>query len=924
MTLFSNKNRVILDLGVFPRTGESKYFYHSTVDGFFYYWNEVTNTYTKLDNALDVLTTVQPTPLATGNTTNLNTVFKDANNDTWIVDSQGDAVKFGAETVTNVEVITDGFKYTNESGNVVNVTQKLDSTDPLNQKIQTFVDGTKVFEFPLYTVNNDIQINNAGSEWDLTDDQITILETNGDSQTINFPYRVTVVVNGDGSISIKQNGLTVGTIPAPIADVAYSKMLFVDPINGLDTNTGSDNRMFQTLTKALTVADGSGYRIVLAAGTYTGNFTVTQANIDIVTVAGTDRGNTFINGTLTFAHATSSSSVQGISINNLVHSGAGSLYVSDCQTNTSFSKTSNGYLEVLDSDFTGVSITGAGQSVFIGGKQAGLTVNNAGAIVTVKDSNNLAVTTVTAGTLGVLSSIGFAATANGKAITASAGTTVLLSNSQFYGSTGFITSLTLSGSYGIDDVQFDKVNSTLGTNLSTTGWFDKVGIINPATITTATKALVRDANGIVSEQLFPSGLPSGGTDNQVLTVQPDGSYAWEDIPPTANATEWYITGTTIDAGSDKTGNIYRTGLVGVKQSVPIHEVDVVGIVRVLNATTANQFRIDPMDAAGAKLKLGTSTDPVAYWEMGAYNSINNFDNKARDFKIFNTGNTNAFFVKSVTGFVGINNITPSAPLVVQGTTGTGALKLIAPSVAAGDNWWVGFGHGTTSTDANDRARIGVDIIGGGAGRLFFTTGSTGAQIRAMFIDESQRVGIGTNAPAYKLDVNGTARIVTVPTITTATKFLVKDPTTGQISEQSIAGTTGVNVYFNGTDPATGTIFDENNPPTVNNNALKNNDNNTYYGTDGSVWTWNGSAYVTKVYNFPIHYRNGFTATAGQTTWTLSLVPIGGNDKVFVTRNGIDITWAFSVVGNIVTYNPTANGGKTIDTGDRILIHYEAY
>lgn len=45
---------------------------------------------------LDVLTTTQPTPTATGNTTNLNTSFKDSNGDTWIVDSLGDAVKAGS------------------------------------------------------------------------------------------------------------------------------------------------------------------------------------------------------------------------------------------------------------------------------------------------------------------------------------------------------------------------------------------------------------------------------------------------------------------------------------------------------------------------------------------------------------------------------------------------------------------------------------------------------------------------------------------------------------------------------------------------------------------------------------------------------------------------------------------------------------
>lgn len=119
------------------------------------------------------------------------------------------------------------------------------------------------------------------------------------------------------------------------------------------------------------------------------------------------------------------------------------------------------------------------------------------------------------------------------------------------------------------------------------------------------------------------------------------------------------------------------------------------------------------------------------------------------------------------GNVGIGNTTPSAPLVVQGkTSGAGVLKLAAPTVAAaGDNWWMGFNNGTVSTDATDRARIGVDIVAGGSGRLFFTTGAPAAQTRAMFIDESQRVGIGTSTPTAKLDV--VSSVTDVARITTS-------------------------------------------------------------------------------------------------------------------------------------------------------------
>ena len=45
---------------------------------------------------IDVLTTVQPTPTATGNTTNLNTTFKDANGVGWIVDENGDAIQLSS------------------------------------------------------------------------------------------------------------------------------------------------------------------------------------------------------------------------------------------------------------------------------------------------------------------------------------------------------------------------------------------------------------------------------------------------------------------------------------------------------------------------------------------------------------------------------------------------------------------------------------------------------------------------------------------------------------------------------------------------------------------------------------------------------------------------------------------------------------
>lgn len=95
---------------------------------------------------------------------------------------------------------------------------------------------------------------------------------------------------------------------------------------------------------------------------------------------------------------------------------------------------------------------------------------------------------------------------------------------------------------------------------------------------------------------------------------------------------------------------------------------------------------------------------------------------------------------------------------------------------------------------------------GSSGQIQFNNGGAFAATSLFFWDNSNnRLGIGSSSPAYSLDVNGTARVVTVPTITTATKMLVKDPTTGQISEQLLPSGGGVDWTVGGnaiTTPST--------------------------------------------------------------------------------------------------------------------------
>ena len=129
-----------------------------------------------------------------------------------------------------------------------------------------------------------------------------------------------------------------------------------------------------------------------------------------------------------------------------------------------------------------------------------------------------------------------------------------------------------------------------------------------------------------------------------------------------------------------------------------------------------------------------------------------------------------------TGNVGIGTTSPSSKLSIVGSNNTGNLKIANSTNNAGDKWWMGFNHGTNTADDNDRARIGVDILSGGAGRLFFTTGLMNSQTERMRIDENGNVGIGTASPAQKLDVNGTIQTTgfKLPTGAGAGKVLTSD------------------------------------------------------------------------------------------------------------------------------------------------------
>jgi len=93
------------------------------------------------------------------------------------------------------------------------------------------------------------------------------------------------------------------------------------------------------------------------------------------------------------------------------------------------------------------------------------------------------------------------------------------------------------------------------------------------------------------------------------------------------------------------------------------------------------------------------------------------------------------------------------------------------------------------------------------------------------------------------------------------------------------------VYVNDVNANTATIFDLNNPPTTNDDALKQNDSYLYIGTDGSTWVWNTSSNTYTTYVFPSTTKRILKASRTSTT---SIANPGANLVSWPTTGALDI------------------------------------
>lgn len=174
--------------------------------------------------------------------------------------------------------------------------------------------------------------------------------------------------------------------------------------------------------------------------------------------------------------------------------------------------------------------------------------------------------------------------------------------------------------------------------------------------------------------------------------------------------------------------------------------------------------------------------------------------------------------------------------------------------------------------------------------------------RVRYRVSAAKVGIGggniTMNVYYGSDHNSYYDVpVTFDTNTVLNKSLVAGTTTTDalnLLDSKIPTNTSQLVYINTNDPATATIFDLNNPPTTNNNALKSDVNNLYVGIDSSTWVYKTSpaGYTTK----PV------------TNNLLNQIEVTGNQTSQLTWNGKEVTAMSS--GTHTIGSPTVAGVVT--------------
>ena len=308
------------------------------------------------------------------------------------------------------------------------------------------------------------------------------------TQTITGSLRVALTASADlfeGFFSGSFSGSIRNAETASLARTAsfvnsrYAREIHVSSGSGDDSGSGDFLQPFRTIGKAIATVL-SGQQIIIHPGTYPENFnTPTNCNNVTITAANTEIGGLVnITGTASIDQTIATIRLVGLNLGSVIHSGNKSLYLQNCIIGGALTKSGNGYLEAasITAQSGLTSVTGTGQAVIINSLLGVVDVNNASALVNL--SNNIVVVTPTcqAGTMLIDGGTVYSTGATTGAVFGSSGATVVLRNAQCITTAGGSARITLNAATlaSIQNVSYDRANSTVGTSLSTRAHFQHI------------------------------------------------------------------------------------------------------------------------------------------------------------------------------------------------------------------------------------------------------------------------------------------------------------------------------------------------------------------------------------------------------------------------------------------------------------------
>ena len=258
----------------------------------------------------------------------------------------------------------------------------------------------------------------------------------------------------------------------------YDYEIHVSQVDGNDTTgDGSLLNPVATITYALTLLTGSRKTIIVHPGGYSENVTVANTNTTIATTELTG-ANTLLYGTLTIGTLGSGSRISGLKMTNLVISGTAQAYISNCTVDTQVTKSSSGYVEIINSELQctlGIQISGSNITIINGNKNVAVSVSNASAQVIIKGCNSVVTPSASAGNLAIVDCIVTALGGNGITITGVSTTLTLLNSQVLVAAGNNVAPISVAGIYTIINTIYGKPRSSLtGTSTDSIDYFQFV------------------------------------------------------------------------------------------------------------------------------------------------------------------------------------------------------------------------------------------------------------------------------------------------------------------------------------------------------------------------------------------------------------------------------------------------------------------